>query len=90
MTNGQINDIITKYEEHLSAYGVPMQFTAHGIVPAGDQAARHVLWMCSKVRNHLVEGRREKALRWLGFVQGVLWTFGHYTLDDVRDHNGGD
>ena len=29
----------------------------------------------------------EKANRWLGFIQGVLWTRGIYTIDDMREHN---
>jgi len=35
------------------------------------------------------EGREEweKVNRWLGFVQGVLWLHGDYTLDQMREHN---
>jgi len=29
----------------------------------------------------------EKAMRWLGFVQGVLWLHGDFTLDQMREHN---
>jgi hypothetical protein len=29
----------------------------------------------------------EKAFRWLGFVQGVLWTNRVYTLDNLKSHN---
>lgn len=87
MTDEQIDAVITKYEEHLSAYGVPMRFTTRDIGPSASEAARHVLWMCAEVRKFLDEGRREKADRWLGFIQGVLWTFGHYTVDDMRAHN---
>jgi hypothetical protein len=29
----------------------------------------------------------EKAHRWLGFVQGVLWTQGIFTIDQLRDDN---
>lgn len=31
----------------------------------------------------------EKAMRWLGYVQGVLHAFGYFTLNDLRDHSRG-
>ena len=62
----------------------------------------HALWMLHEMRTMLhnahavwsdpewdlgdtVDG--DKINRWLGFVQGVLWTTGVYTIDDMRDHN---
>lgn len=87
MAEQQLEEVLTKYEEHLSVYGVPMRFTVRGVIPSGEQAARHVLWMCAEVRTFLKEGRREKADRWLGFVQGVLWSLGHYTIDDMRSQS---
>ena len=35
------------------------------------------------VEARLLEG---KCNRWLGFVQGVLWMSGIYTIDQLRDH----
>lgn len=32
-------------------------------------------------------GRIEKAFRWLGFVQGVLWCEGIYSIDQMKEHN---
>jgi hypothetical protein len=31
--------------------------------------------------------KREKAHRWLGFIQGVLWLSGVYTLDELKEHS---
>lgn len=30
---------------------------------------------------------REKAHRWLGFIQGVLWMSGVFTLDELKEHS---
>lgn len=30
---------------------------------------------------------REKLMRWLGFMQGVLWERQVYSLDELRSHN---
>jgi hypothetical protein len=32
-------------------------------------------------------GSWDKANRWLGFLQGVFWMSGTYTLDQIREHN---
>ena len=29
----------------------------------------------------------EKFNRWLGFMQGILWCNGDFTLNEMRDHN---
>jgi hypothetical protein len=31
--------------------------------------------------------KREKAHRWLGFIQGVLWMTGVFTLDELKEHS---
>jgi hypothetical protein len=31
--------------------------------------------------------RREKAMRWLGFVQGYLWTATYCTIEDLKKVN---
>jgi hypothetical protein len=37
---------------------------------------------------HFPSGSRwDKFNRWLGFVQGVLWLHGDFTLDQLKDHN---
>ena len=33
------------------------------------------------------ENNFEKANRWLGFVQGVFWSEGLNTIDEMREHN---
>lgn len=31
--------------------------------------------------------RREKIMRWYGFIQGALWVLGYYTIDEIKDHS---
>lgn len=40
----------------------------------------HVLWMLGNMPR-----AGEQRQRWLGFVQGVLWLKGLYTLNDLRE-----
>jgi hypothetical protein len=48
---------------------------------------KHVGYMLWQIPQFIKEGRKEKANRWLGFVQGVLWTKGFYTIEEMKEHN---
>lgn len=49
--------------------------------------ARHVMWMLDQVHVFVDEGRKEKAMRWLGFAQGFLWTAGLTSIAELKSHN---
>ena len=46
----------------------------------------HLRTMIPKMRVFLAEGRREKLMRWLGFIQGALWQRG-VPLEELKNHN---
>jgi hypothetical protein len=54
-----------------------------------QEALEYVMAMLQGMREMLDEGseNHEKLNRWLGFVQGVLWVEGVYTLSEMRRHN---
>jgi hypothetical protein len=47
----------------------------------------HMEWMTKQVPGFLVAGRKEKANRWLGFIQGALWANKIYTIEEMKEHN---
>ena len=47
----------------------------------------HLLYMCQEIPNLIKAGKIEKAMRWLGFLQGVFCEKDFYTIDQLRDHN---
>ena len=47
----------------------------------------HLYWMLVEIEGFLKEGRREKAFKWLGFIQGVLWSSELCSLEDLKNHN---
>lgn len=90
MTNDEIYDVAEIYIKSLSKYFEPSR-QKNEAVPHGQ---KHALWMCHEIQK-MVNGeppqkKRDKAMRWLGFVQGVLWSRGIYSIDDMRSHNVGD
>jgi hypothetical protein len=77
--------------------------TRHGFF-APDQV-RHAIFMCDQIPAFLdpmqisgydgivdgpTLGRREKAMRWLGFVQGLAWCWGLCTIDEMAEMNAPD
>ncbi len=52
--------------------------------PTAPQAFAHALWLVSEVPD-LVEGHREKAMRWVCFTQGVLWRDGLICTRVLKD-----
>lgn len=51
------------------------------------EAERHIAWMCSQIPDFFDQGKKEKADRWLGFVQGAVWALGLRTIDQMREDN---
>jgi hypothetical protein len=49
------------------------------------ERAQHLLWMCDEAARFLEAGEREKAMRWIGFVQGTLWIMGLRSIDAMRE-----
>lgn len=47
----------------------------------------HIAHMCETAIDFVHEGRIEKAMRWLGFIQGSLYELGTYTINDLKDHS---
>jgi hypothetical protein len=52
-----------------------------------NEQLEHIEWMLTQIPIFLKAGRKEKANRWLGFVQGVLWARKIYMIEDMKGHN---
>lgn len=63
--------------------------------PSKADALRHTHSMLGRMEGFLDNYESEvgshkdwdKFNRWLGFMQGVFWLTGTYTLNEMRDHN---
>ncbi len=51
------------------------------------EALRHAHWMCEEASRFIREGRRAKAYRWIGMIQGILWLGGVFSIADLKTHN---
>lgn len=66
---------------------VPGSFSSRS--PHKRTRTLHLQSMILKMHDLLKEGREGKFYRWLGFMQGILWVRGIYSLDELRAHNRG-
>lgn len=96
MTPSQVRYAARKYAARLAAAGAApvRQDTSSLSFPESVRARMdHAAYMCSEIEGMGASGKMdgqhglEKAMRWLGFVQGVLWASGLYTIDDMKDDN---
>lgn len=83
----RIIEVVTRYETDLR--------DRSGIVPIQnpnaktlDERLEHASWMCGEVKHFAQNSTTlDKAERWLGFIQGVLWGAGVYSIDEMRTDN---
>lgn len=47
----------------------------------------HLLFMAIEGQSLVDQERTEKAMRWLGFIQGALWGMGLVSIDGMKDLN---
>ncbi|HPL01420.1 MAG TPA: hypothetical protein PLE96_00535 [bacterium] len=88
MTGDQIVAATDKYDRELEKEEIPIAEHPHDIVCMMRRAAlAHLRTMFPKMVQFVSEDKIEKAMRWLGFVQGVLWVCGVYTLEQLKADN---
>jgi hypothetical protein len=88
MTDKRIREAIAEYRRQLRALDI-LPVPCQTAEPPGTvtDILGHCHQMLDSMERFLDEGRLEKASRWLGFVQGCLWSCRVYTIDQMKDHN---
>ena len=92
MTLEKMKKVLQMYDEKL------ISFEAIKNTCGNLGSLSHSRWMCLDMlqwdllnphfdTNAIESDDREKAMRWLGFIQGVLFAKGVYTVDEMREHN---
>lgn len=50
-------------------------------------ALNEAYWMCEEARKLVRQARWSKALRWIGFIQGLVWMGGLCSISEIKTHN---
>jgi hypothetical protein len=90
MTDEQVKQVVTAYQARLTREGyqaVQIDFDRTTASFPRSRQLEHVSWMCGEILTALTAGDRERAMRWLGFAQGVLWAQGVYAVNEMREQN---
>ncbi len=86
MTPEQVVTVVEKYELELKKVVSALRISPETKDPLDAPALAHALWMCEQTKAYATTNM-EKASRWLGFIQGVLWTKGVFSISDMKDDN---
>ena len=88
MDGPKILEVINIYRKHFAEKGIVATHFPHTDRPNSErEILAHCHGMLDKMVGFVKEGRIEKAFRWLGFVQGCLWSTRQYSLEDLKSHN---
>lgn len=60
--------------------------TQSGELSPGD-VLQHLAYVCEETPRLMAAGRVEKAMRWLGWLQGAMWGLGGESLEDAKRKN---
>lgn len=84
MTHDHIKQVLDLYDSRLANLE-PCRDDNRG--SALKQLA-HARWMCQEMKLMIDRGEADDKLnRWLGFVQGVLYAHGIFSINEMREHN---
>lgn len=88
MEVAKVERVIDYYETTLTMLGFrPLEAEYNSKQVVLTIQINHVVSMLPKMKRFLKENRVEKTMRWLGFVQGVLYSHGFFSIDELRRHN---
>lgn len=88
MTPKKVIEVIEAYRQLFVERNIGKIDYPHDELLDGEvHGLEHCHGMLDKMVEFVREGRMEKAFRWLGFIQGVLWATRVYPLTDLKNHN---
>ena len=89
MTDKKIREILDRYKTYLDAkQGIENKALGEERRPfVHIDAFCHLRYMLDQMYGFLEQGKREKLMRWIGFMQGVFWRQGNYTLKDLKNQS---
>lgn len=92
MTKEKLDSVFCFYADYLRKGNTQLKAERADItkfvaeVSPGEETG-HLLWMCDEARQFIAQGRIEKAMRWLGFLQGMFYARGLFTIDQLGNHS---
>lgn len=84
----KVLEVIQKYRDYFAAEGIGIRDFSETDKPnSQEEILAHCHGMLNKMEGFVREGRMEKTFRWLGFIQGCLWTTKRFSLGQLMEDN---
>ncbi len=88
MTLKKVATVIDFYQTIFRRLKVkPRKFPEDRAPKTASEVLSHLYAMTFEMKGFIKERRREKFMRWLGFMQGAFWTQKLFTLEELKNHN---
>ena len=75
------NNLLRQYRKMLEEKGIKPAKCSGAHIQVNNLG--HIAWMCQEA---ITFSDAERKNRWLGFIQGVLWCQGIYTINQMKEH----
>jgi hypothetical protein len=88
MDNDKVNEALRTCDAiivELADMVYPERYAEENVL-SNARKLRHTRWMIAETLSWPAS-RLEKKFRWLGFIQGVLWTMGLSKIDELKKMN---
>jgi hypothetical protein len=88
MSPEKLRSILAFYDEWLDKERHHVDAKKHDAPTHWIEKYQHLRWMCRQCIDVFIPaGEIEKSMRWLGFIRGVLFERGDFTIEQLRDHS---
>jgi len=91
VTASETLEVITLYRQKLESLNIKKnRYPIDKLLPLffpRQRALEHCHQMLDTMEEFVREDRMDKAFRWLGFVQGVLWVCRLTPVAELKEHN---
>jgi len=89
MTNQKLAEALLFHASQIVAIAPGIEPRRDIEAPRAEERGQlaHVLWMCDEAVTFIADGKIDKAMRWLGFIQGALWVMGVSTIEESKRAN---
>ena len=84
----KILKVIGMYRSYFTKKGIEAVDFPHNDKPDSSRdILSHCCRMLDRMEKFISESRMDKVFRWLGFIQGCLWSTRRFSLEDLKNHS---
>lgn len=88
MNKSKVMKVLIAYNNFFRNKGLKeIDYPHDKLLKSKEDGLSHCSGMIGKIFTFMEENKMRKTFRWLGFIQGVLWALGFYTLDELMNHS---